>query len=114
MGRGLSELQRRILAWVEAHPVESWYRDGGGRGPLVYKSNWRGHPDFGASPQAVSRALRRLEDRGLVKRGYAKYESHTYGAKLMQFFINGLSYVEMTEAGRHLLVKDGKGRHFNQ
>ena len=66
MGRGLSSLQRRILAWVtENPPIDNGFRD----------YNWCRHPAFRgergvASAPALSRALRRLEARGLIVRSW--------------------------------------------
>lgn len=63
MGRGLSDLQRRVLSWIaENPPADNGARD----------YNWDRHPDFGASfPAALSRALRNLERRGLVLRSWS-------------------------------------------
>jgi len=67
MGRGLSQLERGVLAWLSRNPPT----DDGSR-----DYNWERHPDFKgaggvASPPALSRALRRLEARGLIVRSWS-------------------------------------------
>jgi DNA-binding MarR family transcriptional regulator len=67
MGRGLSLLEREVLAWLsENPPLDNGSRD----------FNWERHPTFRgeggvASAPALSRALRRLEARGLIARSWS-------------------------------------------
>ena len=67
MGRGLSPLEKRILEWLSGNkPADNGSRD----------FNWCRHPAFRgkcgrASAPTLSRALRRLEARGLIARSWS-------------------------------------------
>ena len=62
MGHGLSPTQRKILAFVTENPPAD-------NGSCDW--NWDRRPYFGASAQSLSRALRGLEERGLVTRSWS-------------------------------------------
>lgn len=58
MGRGLSELQMDILR--ELSTVDGWFY-------------WKDKSDFNVSPASLSRALKRLEKRGLIEKAKDRY-----------------------------------------
>lgn len=98
MGRGLSDLQRAILERL--HEVGAPEGDGPA-GPM--RQAWYG-TDFGADASAravVSRALARLEARGLVTR------LRRTGMDGRRFTIN----VRLTEAGRQLRTEGRPAPH---
>ena len=95
MGRGLSPEQRKILAVAAGAPqpgtppgvdllirdaIEACYpdlrywRDSKGKPPCVGRDCWREQtPELKRAKAAVSRAVKRLEERGLLERKVATY-----------------------------------------
>ncbi len=98
----LSLLQRQMLVWLAAQPAES------AEGRIAWRAVETGKPWAGLSAATVSRALRRLEERGLVLR-QSSSEGHPtasgWRTSVQQPFSGPTTHVQLTPAGRALAAQ---------
>ena len=98
----LSLLQRQMLVWLVAQPTEST------EGRIVWRAVETTKPWRGTSAATVSRALRRLEERGLVLRqssGAGHPTASGWWTSVQQPFSGPTTLAQLIPAGWALAVR---------